>query len=120
MVELVVASSRRSATAIATLVVYLAGIVGGGLHHHHAQVERHAGTDALGQRAGHVGAWAASCGEDADGCAVCAAIHQAKAPTLATFLLADSTPAAELVTANPTELPLPFRATTRARSPPLV
>jgi hypothetical protein len=114
-----VAFSRRSVTAIATLVAYLAGIVGGGLHHHHAQYERHAGTEALGQRADHPGVWAASCGEDEDGCAVCAAIHQAKAPLAAAAALSYGTLTAEVVTASRTEPPLPFHAPTRARGPPL-
>ena len=104
---------------MATLVVYLAGIVGGGLHHHHGQVERHAGSDPLGQRADHAGAWAASYGEDEDGCAVCAAIHQAKAALAVTAALAHSTPAADVVPADPAEPPHPFRTTTRARGPPL-
>jgi hypothetical protein len=102
-----------------TLVVYLAGVVGGGLHHHRAVFGRHAGTQGLGRETGHAAVWAADCGEDEDGCAVCAAIHQAKAPPLAAPALTHSTPAADVVTAEPTERPHPLRLTIRARGPPL-
>jgi hypothetical protein len=105
---------------MATLVVYLAGIVGGGLHHHHAGSGQRAGDEILGQRADHPGIWAAGCDDDEDGCAVCAAIHQAKAPPLATAALTHCTLRADVVTATPPEPPFPFQATTRARGPPLI
>jgi len=112
-----VAFSRSSATAMATLVVYLAGLVGGGLHHHTA-CGRHASTDTQWQRTGHPEIWGAICDDDEDGCAICVTIDQAKAPSPGMAALTSSSPAADVVTANPTKLPLPSPVTTRARSPP--
>ncbi len=51
----------------------------------------------------HPSLWAADGGDDADGCAVCAAIHQARAPPLAPAALKYSTPAADVVAATPTD-----------------
>ncbi|HJT79440.1 MAG TPA: hypothetical protein VJ739_19745, partial [Gemmataceae bacterium] len=63
------ALSRRSVTATATLVVYLAGLVGGALHHH-AGHGRHAGGDGPGQCIYRPGVFAADHGDNEDGCAV--------------------------------------------------
>src|SRR5579884_2221039 len=95
-----VASSRRATTALVTLVVYVAGLVGGGMHHHHAEYARDAAAGAAGQPAGHPGAWAVSGGEDEDGCALCAAIHLAKAAPPAAPATTNPTPAAGVVTSD--------------------
>ena len=105
---------------MATLVVYLAGVVGGGLHHHHAVYERDAATEVLGKQTEHPGIWAASCDDDEDGCAICAAIHQAKTPPQITATLTHTTLTVDVVAASAAEPLLPFHTTTRARGPPLL
>jgi len=79
---------HRNQIAAASLLVYLSSVLGGGLHHHdHGEACCAEKSSQLGSRpiepTIQSGSPAVSTHEDADGCTLCTALHQAKALSMA-------------------------------------
>jgi hypothetical protein len=116
-------SSRHNPIATATALVYLCATLGGGLHRHddgEAFARCRAGCSAspIVHRTIEPSSPIVSTHEDADGCALCTALHQAKA--LFTVLsLGDGIAAIGEAPALPIESPIPSIGTIQnARAPP--
>src|SRR5262249_7356732 len=118
-------ASRRNAVPAVALLVYLSSILGGGLHHHD-HGEAFANEDSgrlagqLAERTIQSGLPKASTHEDADGCTLCTALHQAKALPIAISPANGIIPVAE-TSVLPVESPIaPFCTIQQARAPPLM
>jgi hypothetical protein len=107
-------SSRRSATSISALAVYIASLIVGGLHHHghgeHSCGETPLGVEACSDEA--------TTGCDQDACSLCAALQQAKAPPPPPLAAMCAMPAGTAAIALTSQGIILFEATICARAPP--
>src|SRR4030081_2223647 len=113
------ASSRKPACSLVALLIYLAALIAGGLHQHGHEARQAASN--LSSAPAFVGNDAAD-DDDADthACAICAAVHQARAITPTAAVETSHTFVYEPATTRTVQALLPFRAASRARAPPAV
>jgi len=117
--------SRRHRIAAVALLVYLSSVFGAGLHHHdHGEAFATEDSGLLRSRLAESTVQSssptASTHEDADGCTLCTALHQAKALTIA-ISPANGTAAVGEADMLPVESPIASISTIQqARAPPLL
>jgi hypothetical protein len=117
--------SRRHRIAAVALLVYLSSVFGAGLHHHdHGEAfaigDSDCSSSRLAERTIQSSSPTASTHEDADGCTLCTALHQAKALTIA-ISSANGTAAVGEADMLPVESPIASISTIQqARAPPLL
>jgi hypothetical protein len=114
------AALQKPWTAIAVLVVYIAALIGGGLHHH-----KHAVPDRCHHAAKAIvlisdGGADDGSEDDASSCAICKAVHEARVSTPNATFQTCNTGIHEAPIHKSVQPLLPFRATSRARAPPVV
>src|SRR6266571_2867009 len=98
------------------LAVYFSALLGGTLHHH----SEDSCTEPVAGCQLQEGPSKASCHEDSDSCAICTALHQAKAPPAVLDLTVGLAPAGDAVIrmAPPSIFSIPFFQ--QARGPPVI